>query len=195
MPTADTSRSPTILPSVTDRDQRLVPRLLGVLDTIESDAEIIAAVRNLRRIRGTGFFTGLANPTPSPVYLRDLPIDVARKLHSFAAVLRRIATKEAEPLVAASLQRFVLALEGAGPFEAADLAFALAVIHDGMRAVSERLRDAETALDARRRAQDGAPHNQFTVHAGDLSGLNIQELRQVMGVMQGMTAGGLPRGK
>jgi hypothetical protein len=140
---------------MSDRDLRLLPRLLGCLDTLETDAEIIATVR---RIQATfpGHFTRLANLFDAGI--GDVCLDYGDRemnirLRGLGIMLRLVSYPD--PVVQAALLRTREAMIVLGNVNPRDLVITLACLRDVILRESERRFDGEglRILPARRDTQ------------------------------------------
>jgi hypothetical protein len=172
------------VPGVSDRDQRLVPRLMAVLDTIESDAEIVAAVRNLRRIGGPGFFMRNHGEEPDTVSLIDERQEVSVKLRALGGILMRAVGNGFNDTRVRRTAEALMGRMGAGRVRMGDVRVTLAALLDVFRAFQAEVAAAEA------RASHGHVHS-VTMAADNM---NPETLRHVMELMSTMMSARRPPG-
>jgi len=112
---------------MSDRDTRLLARMLDALGTAENDTEIAQMVRQVRRIGGNDFFKAKGQQRQeTAVSLADNRIHVRQKLHLLATLFDQVMV--VDPLVAAIVQRFQRALAVEGMLSVDDLRGGIAVL-------------------------------------------------------------------
>lgn len=116
-----------------DRDARLLPRLLDVLNTADNEQELGMAVLQVRRILATDGkrITDLMKPAPAAgdmIDLEDERQEIAVRLRDLGLMLRFAA--HAEPEMAALLQQMAMALAAGKKVTHANVRVLLACLRD-----------------------------------------------------------------
>jgi hypothetical protein len=123
-----------------ERDSRLLPRLIASLDTLDNEAEIVGAVRQIRRVAGADFFRNLV-PDVIPIVTDDVSLDhpdreIAMRLRGLGLILR-LATHP-HPDVSAALYRTREAMIAGTHVSRSDLLITVACLRDMIQRESER---------------------------------------------------------
>jgi hypothetical protein len=109
-------------------DTRRVPRLLAILDSIETPAEIVATVHRLRKTLGPGGFAKLAAEPDRLVSLKSPDHAIGVRLRALGLALRW--ARHSDPRVSEALQRTSYALAQAEALNLDDLLLALAFLDE-----------------------------------------------------------------
>lgn len=129
-----------------ERDARLLPRLLASLDTLEGEAEIAGAVRQVRRILGPAGIGKLDSPVePAPAVDPGMTM-LSHPSHVITTRLRQLGMNmrwlpDAPPAIAEALERVRHALIVGGQVPTIDLVMALALLP---RLIATQATPAET---------------------------------------------------
>lgn len=117
---------------MSERDTRLLPRLIASLDTLDNDAEIAGVVRQIRRIAGAGFFErGVPDVIPIPVgeiWLDHPDREIAVRIRGLGLMLR--LASDPHPDIAAALHRTREAMISGGAVACRDLVVTLGCLRD-----------------------------------------------------------------
>lgn len=120
------------------RDAKLLPRLMAMLDTLTNEAELLSTLQRIRKIAGADYFAALvADARPAePLVLTHADLGVSRRLRGLGLMLRLVRHPDSATEMA--LQRTRDALVTGGAVAPADLTLTLACLRDLLEQARQR---------------------------------------------------------